>query len=293
MADYEEWLAWPFPMPETPELCLAFSDLALFERNPDTRTLIGRAQAERKKRIGDPAGLPKPYDPPSCTSPALRAELYAWLEKVVDWYNHEYVWDPDYGLIPPCWPHHPHLVHDIALLADQRRRAQLDPNSNNLEAWVRYSLNGFISRMAERVKRHCREHHQKWPAAASYNVHMDLRAERAELFQRDVQTLTPLIAVLPIEGSYTISVPAGGVDRQTGEIVRHAENMSSVNGDMMVVEAGAASPAAIEQELDVQMVYPDEDVYFELPEGPLGKPRFVDAADIEDLPQETTDDEPE
>jgi hypothetical protein len=26
-------------------------------------------------------------------------------------------------VIPLCWPQHPHLVHEIAVLADQRRRA--------------------------------------------------------------------------------------------------------------------------------------------------------------------------
>jgi hypothetical protein len=43
------------------------------------------------------------------------------LEALVTWLNHEYVWDVA-NVIPPCWPH-PHLVHEIAVLADQRHRA--------------------------------------------------------------------------------------------------------------------------------------------------------------------------
>ena len=53
--------------------------------------------------------LPRPWDPTSIREPQLRRELWTWLDHVVDWLNVEYVWDI-VGIIPPCWPQHPHLV---------------------------------------------------------------------------------------------------------------------------------------------------------------------------------------
>ena len=84
----------------------------------------------RRSSIGNPNNLPRPWDPPTCTKPALRRELWKWLDEVVIWFNHEYVWDHNAGMIPACWPQHPHLVHEIAVLADQRRRAGIDPTSS-------------------------------------------------------------------------------------------------------------------------------------------------------------------
>jgi hypothetical protein len=49
-------------------------------------------------------------------------------------------------VIPGCWPQHPHLVHEIAVLADQRRRAGTARTSDVLEEWhrtpCRYSSTG-------------------------------------------------------------------------------------------------------------------------------------------------------
>ena len=77
---------------------------------------------EQKNAIGDPRLLPQPWDPPTCRNTELREQVWAWLEDVVTWLNREYVWDVG-AVIPGCWPQHPHLVHEIAVLADQRRRA--------------------------------------------------------------------------------------------------------------------------------------------------------------------------
>jgi hypothetical protein len=63
-------------------------------------------------------------------------EVWSWLEAVVTWLNHEYVWDVA-DVIPPCWPQHPHLVDEIAVLADQRRRAGQAHTSDPLEDWQR------------------------------------------------------------------------------------------------------------------------------------------------------------
>ena len=77
---------------------------------------------EQKGAIGDPRLLPRPWDPPTCRNTELREQVWDWLEDVVTWLNCEYVWDVG-AVIPGCWPQHPHLVHEIAVLADQRRRA--------------------------------------------------------------------------------------------------------------------------------------------------------------------------
>ncbi|MEA5116461.1 MAG: hypothetical protein VB036_02455 [Propionicimonas sp.] len=150
--------ALPFPMPDGPELRAAYNDLRI----------AAQGDQETKRRLGDQALLPRPWDPPTCREPHLRDELWRWLDDVVTWFNAEYVWDPAAGMVPPCWPHHPHLVHEIASLADQRRRAGLDTSSNMLEEWHRYTVPSFLERLKERTGRHCDEHHQAWPARARY-----------------------------------------------------------------------------------------------------------------------------
>lgn len=92
-----------------------------------------------RKAVGHPTKLPRPWDPGTIGDPPMRAELWEWLEAVVEWVNSEHVWDPSY-LIPPCWPAHPHLVHEIAVLADQRRKAGQAIASDALEEWHRYAL---------------------------------------------------------------------------------------------------------------------------------------------------------
>ncbi|MCC6497164.1 MAG: hypothetical protein IT193_13005 [Propionibacteriaceae bacterium] len=162
-------LALPFPMPDTTELARAYRELNMAVNGDDAT----------KKKIGDPGLLPRPWDPPTCNKPALRAELWVWLDAVVTWFNHEYVWDPAAGMIPPCWPQHPHLVHEIAVLADQRRRAALDPTSSSLEEWHRYGAPNFLDRMRKRMKNGCDEHHQAWPAQGRFERHIGRVAKSA------------------------------------------------------------------------------------------------------------------
>lgn len=169
-------LALPFPLPDGPELRAAYKDLHLAAHGDD----------ETKKKIGDPALLPRPWDPPTCGK-QLRLELWEWLDEVVTWFNAEYVWDPIAGMIPPCWPMHPHLVHEIACLADQRRRAGIDTSSNMLEEWHRYTVPGFLDRLRQRTKSHCDEHHQPWPARVRFARHISKSsiAERDGAFAPD------------------------------------------------------------------------------------------------------------
>jgi hypothetical protein len=170
-------LALPFPLPDGPELSAAYKDLYLAAEGDD----------ETKERIGDPALLPRPWDPPTCRKRQLRQELWEWLDDVVTWFNTEYVWDPTAGMIPPCWPQHPHLVHEIAVLADQRRRAGIDTSSNGLEEWHRYAVPAFLDRLKERTGHHCDEHHQSWPARSRYARHISESAatERRQVLHPD------------------------------------------------------------------------------------------------------------
>ena len=170
-----------FPTPG-PLLGTAYRDLYLAAEGSDNQ----------KAAIGDPSLLPKPWDPPTCRNPHLRAELWTWLDAVATWINHEYMWDPD-GTIPPCWPLHPHIVHELAVMADQRRRAGIALDSNALEEWHRYTLPGFLERLRGRLKAHCEPDHQPWPARSRYVRHTgDGHAQRRrQAFGDDVQRLSP------------------------------------------------------------------------------------------------------
>lgn len=153
-------LVQPFPAPG-PLVARAYHDLWLTQAGTE----------EEKKRLGSPANLPHPWDPATCTDRRLRWQLWLWLDAVATWINHEYCWEPNATpFIPPCWPQHPHIVHELAVLADQRRRASLSVNSDLLENWHRYSLPGFHDRMRERLNCHCDEHHQLWPAEARHAI---------------------------------------------------------------------------------------------------------------------------
>jgi hypothetical protein len=166
-----EPLVQPFPMPTGERLRVAYWDLYLSDEGTDAQ----------KERLGDVALLPRPWDIATCTDPDLRRDVWEWYEAVVTWFNHEYVWDPAAGMIPPCWPQHPHLVHDIGVLADQRRMIALANNSNSLEEWHRYSVPAFFDRLHERVKQHCDDHHQPWPARARFSRHL------ADVERRSIQ----------------------------------------------------------------------------------------------------------
>ena len=156
--------------------------------------------------------LPRPWDPASCETTQLRKEVWSWLEAVVTWLNHEYVWDVA-DVIPPCWPHHPHLMHEIAVLADQRRRAGLAPTSDALEEWHRYSLPSFTERMKTRLRNHCQENHQSWPAKGRHTRHIAdaSRHRRMQTYAADLGASKPL-------HRHTQSPRLGLVDLDTGEI---------------------------------------------------------------------------
>lgn len=132
--------------------------------------LAGHGTKLQVTLLRDLTRLARPWDPATCTQPLLRRQVWAWLEEVVTWLNHEYVWDADAGILP-CWPQHPHLVHEIAVLADQRYRAGQAFISDALENWHRVSLPAFHDRARTRTHGHCHDGHEPWPATGRHTRH--------------------------------------------------------------------------------------------------------------------------
>lgn len=130
-------------------------------------TVAANGSDEQKRALGPASALPRPWDPSTCHLQDLQGDLLDWLHRFVSWLNREHTWDYD-AMIPDCWPHHPHLVREIALLADQRRRAGLALSSDQLEDWHRYGLPAFVERMRGRLRSHCAEGHQPWPGRARH-----------------------------------------------------------------------------------------------------------------------------
>jgi hypothetical protein len=126
--------------------------------------------AEKAAHLGDvkSAALPRPWDPPSCP-PTLRLRLWVWLDRVAGWINHEYTWQFD-RMIPGCWPAHPHIAHELAVLACLRYDAGHSLSPDALEDWHRYALPGFLDRMAARLGSNpCPPgKHTDWPSSARY-----------------------------------------------------------------------------------------------------------------------------
>jgi len=200
-------LALPFPAPGR-LLQHAYRELSI----------AANGTPEQVKMLGDTRRLPRPWDPPTCTHPDLRLELWVWLDDVVTWINHEHVWDAE-AFIPSCWPEHPHLVHDLAVLADQRRRAGLAHTSDALEDWHRFALPAFHARMTTRLKSHCESGHQLWPSTGRHARHSSdahrrrrVRTYRGDTDQMRDQVAAPLALLLTV-------VDGDVLDPETGEVL--------------------------------------------------------------------------
>lgn len=200
-------LVQPFPRPG-PGLQLAYRELEIAENGT----------TEQRKALGTIAALPRPWSPGTCLKAQLRAGLWNWLDAVVVWINHELVFDP-VDVIPSCWPKHAHLVHEVAVLADLRRRADLAVTSDALEEWHRYALPSFLERMRHRVGDHCADDHPTvWPSAGRFSRHLadDRGTERQQAFARDFTAIreTTTSADVSPEGPHLRIV-----DETTGEIL--------------------------------------------------------------------------
>jgi hypothetical protein len=175
---------------------------------------------QQKKALGSPRRLPRPWDPPTCADPDLRAELWDWLDHVVTWLNHEYVWDAT-AMIPTCWPRHPHLAHEIAVIADLRRRAGHALTADPLEEWHRYALPAFTDRMRQRTRSHCEDKdHQPWPAQGRHTRHLAHHAtsRRADVFSADTATVREPCAPSPAAAGPVLQLVEGLNVDTTGEV---------------------------------------------------------------------------
>lgn len=168
---------------------------------------------EERAALGRVETLGRPWDPPTC-APAVRQQVWAWLVEVAAWVNHEYGWNLD-RLIPPCWPAHPHLAHELAVLADQRRTAGRMTGSDLLEDWHRYSLPLFADRLVARLGNRCVTSHDEWPAAARYRGYTsDLNhRDRTAWFADDLATSRP-----PVPAAAGPLARLAVVDLATGEV---------------------------------------------------------------------------
>jgi hypothetical protein len=132
--------------------------------------------------------------------------------------NQQYTWDTD-AMIPQCWSHHPHVINDLAVLADQRRAAELSLTSNAMEAWERETLPGFITRMQSRLKQQCASgQHKPWPGNPKHRTYLaeDATSHRNERLTQDL-TATDGIDELNKSGhSFKLSI-SRTLDIQTGE----------------------------------------------------------------------------
>ncbi len=168
---------------------------------------------EERAVLGPVETLGRPWDPPSC-KPAVRQQVWVWLDEVAAWVNHEYGWNVD-RLIPPCWPAHPHIAHELAVLADQRRAAGRALTGDLLEEWHRYSLPMFLDRLVARLGNRCVNKHDEWPSSARYRAFVSDPNQRARTawFADDLTTIRPPI---PAAAGY----PAGLalLDLATGEL---------------------------------------------------------------------------
>lgn len=202
-------LARPFPQPGR-LLAQAYADL-------DTAL---NGDAKQRRGLGSIHRLPRPWDPGSIQDPPMRAELWQWLEAVVEWINTEHVWDPAY-LIPECWPSHPHLVHELAVLADQRRRAGAALTSDALEEWHRYALPAFFDRRRTRLRNMCDDNgHRPWPAEPAHTRYLTSRDYRAQHFAGDVdhQRLQHQARTAPATAHRLQVIDGHHVDPTTGEV---------------------------------------------------------------------------
>ena len=126
----------------------------------DLNVAVG-GSPEQTRLLGPIGDLARPWDPSSCTDPAVRAQLGEWLHRVADWLNRDLCWQPA-DMVPGCWPQHPRLVRELALLADRRRAAEAALTSDLMEEWHRTTLPAFLACVRADASS-CVTGHRDWP----------------------------------------------------------------------------------------------------------------------------------
>lgn len=106
------------------------------------------------------ASLPRPWDPATCDLD-LQAELWPWIEDVVDWINRDQIWGLATTSIPDCWAHHRNLCHELPALACDRYLAGFAITPRDVEDWRELRLVALLRRIAQEVGHLCApgQHH--------------------------------------------------------------------------------------------------------------------------------------
>jgi hypothetical protein len=155
----QPWIAEPFPTPPA-DVLRALHLLAV----------VRRGDPHEMAQAGNLHNLPRPWEPATCPD-ELREAVWDWCDAVAAWINHDSTWRPT-QLIPSCWPRHPHIARELAVIAVQRWHAEQATSPDPTEDWHRYTLPMFLDRMTSRLGEvSCRTgQHTDWPAAARYSA---------------------------------------------------------------------------------------------------------------------------
>ena len=160
--------------------------------------IVRAGDADRITALGlDLEPLPRPWEPATCDR-RLRRQIWEWCDSVVAWINSDYVWRPT-ATIPACWPQHPHLTHELPLLASLRWHAEDAITPGPLEEWHRIILPSFLDRMTQRLEQSsCLTTgvHQDWPARTRNQSDSTAAAvqTRQHLFHADTTPTQPTSA---------------------------------------------------------------------------------------------------
>lgn len=136
--------------------------------------------------------MPRPWDPATCSG-HLRRELWGWLDYVARWVNEQHLWALNRPGVPECWPAHPHLAHDLAVLACLRFLAGIGLVPAQVEEWHRFTLPAFLERLRDRLGDGCQPgRHQAPPRLERDARHAagPQRDGRCQRYDDDVITAT-------------------------------------------------------------------------------------------------------
>lgn len=173
------------------------------EPGPTIRTAMEQLQQATVEPPADEedlrylAQMPRPWDPGTCSG-LMRTELWAWLDLVARWVNEQHLWNVARAGIPECWPAHPHLVHDLAVLACSRYYTSFAVTPAALEDWHRYQLPGFLERLRDRLGDACQpSKHQPRPRQERDESHASkrMRGGRKQRYRDDVERANELDAL--------------------------------------------------------------------------------------------------
>lgn len=115
--------------------------------------------------------LPRPWDPASC-EPDVRYAVWTWVDEVAGWINSQHLWGITQPGIPECWPQHPHIAHDLVVVAFERYLSGFASSPASLAEWHRSTLPMFLERL-----------HASLGSGCQPNRHTDSpRAERNRAF---------------------------------------------------------------------------------------------------------------